>query len=84
MYEQRYSWIDVYLRDTFFVGMRSSQKSESINSFFDGCVNSITPLSEFVGQYAKALQCRRDEEVNEDMWTMRAKPNPCHLHKLEV
>ncbi|GLT33421.1 hypothetical protein SLA2020_080150 [Shorea laevis] len=84
MYDQRYNWIDVYLRDTFFAGMRSSQRSESINSFFDGYVNSMTPLSEFVGQYAKALQCRRDEEVNEDMWTMRAKPNPCHLHKLEV
>ncbi|GKV49141.1 hypothetical protein SLEP1_g55907 [Rubroshorea leprosula] len=60
------------------------QRSESINSFFDGYVNSMTPLFEFVGQYAKALQCCRDEEVNEDMWTMRAKPNPCHLHKLEV
>ncbi|GKV04010.1 hypothetical protein SLEP1_g16228 [Rubroshorea leprosula] len=71
-------------RDTFFAGMRSSKRSESINSFFDGYVNSMTPLFEFVGQYAKALQCHRDEEVNEDMWTMRAKPNPCHLHKLKV
>ncbi|GKV50645.1 hypothetical protein SLEP1_g57346 [Rubroshorea leprosula] len=70
--------------DTFFAGMRSSQRSESINSFFDGYVNFMTSLSEFVGQYAKALQCHRDEEVNEDMWTMRAKPSLCHLHKLEV
>ncbi|GKV13908.1 hypothetical protein SLEP1_g24867 [Rubroshorea leprosula] len=84
MYEQRYSWVDVYLRDTFFAGMRSSQRSESINSFFDAYVNSKTPLSEFVGQYTRALQSWRDQEVNEDMQTMKVKPNPLNLHLIEV
>ncbi|GLT47989.1 hypothetical protein SLA2020_216340 [Shorea laevis] len=84
MYEKRYNWIDAYLKDTFFAGMRSSQRSESINAFFDGYVNSMTPLHEFVSQYSKALQCRREEEENEDLVTMRMKPNFQGMHPLEV
>ncbi|GLT35468.1 hypothetical protein SLA2020_099170 [Shorea laevis] len=64
--------------------MRSSQRSERINAFFDGYVNSMTPLHEFVSQYSKALQCRREEEENEDLVTMRMKPNFQGMHPLEV
>ncbi|GLT59106.1 hypothetical protein SLA2020_319450 [Shorea laevis] len=83
MYEKRYNWIDAYLKDIFFAGLRSSQWNEGINSFFDGYVNSLTPLHQFVEQYWKAVQCRCDLEENEDLWTMRSKPNFQGLHPLE-
>lgn len=44
----REKWISVYNRGTFFAGMNTTQRSESINSFFDHYVNSRTSLREFV------------------------------------
>ncbi|XP_077225004.1 protein FAR1-RELATED SEQUENCE 5-like [Tasmannia lanceolata] len=46
--------------------MPSSQRSESINSLFDGYVNQNTSLVEFLGQYDKALVEQRKAESEED------------------
>lgn len=35
--------------------MESSQRSESTNSFFDGYVNSNTPLSIYIDPYEKEI-----------------------------
>ena len=50
MYKQRHHWIHLDLKDVFFVGMTSSQRSESMNFHFDGYFNSHTTLKEFVKQ----------------------------------
>ncbi|XP_020253917.1 protein FAR1-RELATED SEQUENCE 5-like [Asparagus officinalis] len=64
-------------------GMRSTQRSESINSFFDGYVNSQTQLKEFVTQYEKAVTHRRLSEAHEDFRTLNTKPQ-FHLgHPIE-
>ncbi|XP_052621639.1 protein FAR1-RELATED SEQUENCE 5-like [Lactuca sativa] len=56
MYNQRIHWAKPFLKDTFFAGMTTTGRSESINSFFDGYVNSRTMLNEFVVQYDKAVE----------------------------
>ncbi|GAU46502.1 hypothetical protein TSUD_285840 [Trifolium subterraneum] len=35
LYEERQHWVPVYMKDTFFGGISTTQRSESINSFFD-------------------------------------------------
>ena len=55
MYRLRENWVNAYLKDTFYSGMKTSQRSESINSFFDGFVNSNKKLVEFVHQYNKVV-----------------------------
>ncbi|GAV78327.1 hypothetical protein CFOL_v3_21795 [Cephalotus follicularis] len=47
-----------YMRDTFFAGMSTTQRSESINSFFDKYVGRKTTLKEFVDQYKVGLEDR--------------------------
>jgi hypothetical protein len=42
--------------------MTTTQRSESINSFFDGYVHSSTSLKEFADQYDNALQKRVESE----------------------
>lgn len=61
-----YSWVPAYFKDVFTAGMSSSQRSESINSFFDGYVHAMTPLNEFTVQYDKALKARRKAEKDEE------------------
>ncbi|XP_061366892.1 protein FAR1-RELATED SEQUENCE 5-like [Gastrolobium bilobum] len=73
MYASRYHWAKPYLKDTFFAGMTTSGRSESINAFFYGYVNSNTMLNDFVIQYDKAIKSRRDAEEDEDFKTRNTK-----------
>lgn len=73
IYSLRNHWARAYLKDTFFAGMTTSGRSESINSFFDGYVNSNTLLNDFVVQYDKAITSRREAEEDEDFKTRNSK-----------
>ncbi|XP_020246346.1 protein FAR1-RELATED SEQUENCE 5-like [Asparagus officinalis] len=97
VYKCREHWVPCYLKDTFFAGMRSSQRSESINAFFDGYVNSQTQLHEFVTQYEKATQLhefvtqyekavthRRLSEAHEDFKSLNTKPVMLLGHPIEI
>ncbi|CAJ2657917.1 unnamed protein product [Trifolium pratense] len=66
LFEIRESWIPVYNRSTFFAGMNTTQRSESINSFFDSFVNSTTTLEDFVVKFEKAVNNRYEAEKRED------------------
>ena len=48
MYKLRGQWVNTYLKDIFCAGMTTTERSESINSFFDDLVNVNTKLVEFV------------------------------------
>ncbi|XP_020263305.1 protein FAR1-RELATED SEQUENCE 5-like [Asparagus officinalis] len=84
VYKCREHWVSCYLKDTFFAGMRSSQRSESINAFFDGYVNSQTQLHEFVTQYEKAVTHRRLSEAHEDFKSLNTKPVMLLGHPIEI
>lgn len=64
--------------------MKSSQRSENMNSYFDGYVNSTTPLSQFVEQYDNVVSNRGDKEEDEDLMTMTTQPDVEELHPLEA
>jgi hypothetical protein len=66
LYNIRESWIPVYNRCTFFAGMNTTQRSESINAFFDSFVNSATTLQDFVVKFDKAMDSRFEKERRED------------------
>ncbi|KAJ4809071.1 Protein FAR1-RELATED SEQUENCE 5 [Rhynchospora pubera] len=88
LYEIRHSWIPVYNRTIFFAGMNTTQRSESMHSFFDSFVNNGTTLREFVIKYEKALECRyldeQDEQyVSKYKFTTKAK-SPLELHGATV
>eukprot|EP00262_Sarcandra_glabra_P010905 TRINITY_DN2653_c0_g1_i1.p1 TRINITY_DN2653_c0_g1~~TRINITY_DN2653_c0_g1_i1.p1 ORF type:complete len:655 (-),score=74.16 TRINITY_DN2653_c0_g1_i1:26-1990(-) len=72
LYNSRRQWVPVYLRDTFFAEMFTTQGSEGVGSFFDGYVNSKTNLQVFVTQYEKALDSRYEKEVKADSETMNS------------
>ncbi|XP_020268934.1 protein FAR1-RELATED SEQUENCE 5-like [Asparagus officinalis] len=84
VYKCREHWVPCYMQDTFFAGMRSSQRSESINTFFDGYVNSQTQLHEFVTQYEKTVTHRRLSEAHEDYKSLNTKPVMLLGHPIEI
>ncbi|KAL2348727.1 hypothetical protein Fmac_002727 [Flemingia macrophylla] len=74
IYGDRKQWVPVYLRDTFFAEMSITQRSDSINSYFDGYINASTTLQLFVKQYEKALESRYEKEVKADYDTINTTP----------
>ncbi|KAK2398947.1 protein FAR-RED IMPAIRED RESPONSE [Trifolium repens] len=74
LYGEREHWIPVYMKDTFFGGMSTTQRSESINSFFDKYVSKKTTLKEFVVKYKVALQDREEAERQADFKTWHKQP----------
>lgn len=74
IYSARRQWVPVYLRDAFFAEMSITQRSDSMNSYFDGYVNASTSLSQFFKLYEKALESRNEKEVKADFETMSTPP----------
>jgi len=40
--DERHRWVPCYLKQHFWAGMSTTQRSESMNAFFDGYINSMT------------------------------------------
>ncbi|XP_057511184.1 protein FAR1-RELATED SEQUENCE 5-like [Actinidia eriantha] len=66
LYEEQHRWVPAFVKDNFWAGMSSTQRSESMNAFFDGYVHSNTTLKVFVGQYENALRKKVQKEEAED------------------
>ncbi|CAH9079516.1 unnamed protein product, partial [Cuscuta europaea] len=62
MYNERRRWVPCYLKPYFWAGMSTTQRSESMNAFFDGYVHSKTSLKRFVDQYGRALRNKVEKE----------------------
>ncbi|XP_022871194.1 protein FAR1-RELATED SEQUENCE 9-like [Olea europaea var. sylvestris] len=62
LYENRIRWVPCFLRTTFWAGMSTTQRSESMNTFFNGYVHAKTSLKQFVEQYERALQNKVEKE----------------------
>ncbi|GJY45792.1 FAR1-related sequence 5-like protein [Tanacetum coccineum] len=66
LYAERHRWVSCFVKDIFWAGMSTTQRSESINSFFDKYLNKKTSLKQFVEQYENALRDRAEKENIED------------------
>ncbi|WRX08776.1 FAR1 DNA binding domain - like 4 [Theobroma cacao] len=74
LYEDRKRWVPTFMDDVFLAGMSTSQRSESMNSFFDKYIHKKITLKEFVKQYGAILQNRYEEEAVADFDTWQKQP----------
>ncbi|XP_021753308.1 protein FAR1-RELATED SEQUENCE 6-like [Chenopodium quinoa] len=66
LYEERHMWVPAFMKEHFWAGMKTTQRVESINSFFDGFVNRKTKLYEFPDKYKRAMERRVKAEKEAD------------------
>jgi hypothetical protein len=59
-------WVPAYMKDTFWAGMNTTQRSKNMNAFFDGYVHSQTTLKEFVDEYDDGLRRMVESETCAD------------------
>uniref|UniRef100_A0A2N9IZA1 Protein FAR1-RELATED SEQUENCE n=1 Tax=Fagus sylvatica TaxID=28930 RepID=A0A2N9IZA1_FAGSY len=62
-----------FLNSNFFAGMSSTQRSESMNAFFDGYLHSSTTLKVFVEQFEKAMRNKVEKEILSDFECFKGK-----------
>ncbi len=63
LYEERERWVPAFLNSNFFAGMLSTQRSESMNVFFDDYLHSSTTLKVFMEQFKNALRNKVEKEI---------------------
>ncbi|KAG6704795.1 hypothetical protein I3842_07G150700 [Carya illinoinensis] len=66
LYSERHLWVPAYVRNEFWAGMSSTQRSEGMNAFFNDYVNSKTTLKQFVDQYDNVLRRKIENELAAD------------------
>ncbi|RYR00290.1 hypothetical protein Ahy_B07g088408 [Arachis hypogaea] len=66
LYEDRHIWVPIYLDHHFWVGMRSTQRSENMHSFFNKFITRNSSLIQFVKQYDNCLGSREQAERESD------------------
>ncbi|XP_074301005.1 protein FAR1-RELATED SEQUENCE 5-like [Silene latifolia] len=64
-FQNRHSWVPLYWRDIFCVGMSSTQRSEQTNRFFKTYVNVETTLFKFFDSYQNALRSNDANQAND-------------------
>ncbi|XP_059654102.1 protein FAR1-RELATED SEQUENCE 9 isoform X2 [Cornus florida] len=74
MYNARHQWVPVYMRDTFFGELSTSEGSDSMNSFFDGYVNAATSTQLLIKQYEKGVTSWHEKELKADYDTTNTTP----------
>ncbi|KAK0600697.1 hypothetical protein LWI29_017563 [Acer saccharum] len=79
LYDERRRWVPAFVKDTFWAGMSTTQRSESMHAFFDGYVNSKTTLKQFVEQYENALRDKVEKENLADFNSFNSLV-PCLTH----
>ncbi|XP_041001610.1 protein FAR1-RELATED SEQUENCE 4-like [Juglans microcarpa x Juglans regia] len=83
LYTERSFWVSVNLKGVFWAGMSTTQRSESMNAFFDEYVHSGTTLKEFVDQFDNALRKKVETEMTTDFQSCN-QTIPCvSLFKIE-
>ncbi|XP_021765847.1 protein FAR-RED IMPAIRED RESPONSE 1-like [Chenopodium quinoa] len=66
LHKESHMWVPAYMKEFFWAGMKTTQRVESINWFFDGFVNHNTKLFKFPQKYCIALGKRVRDEVSAD------------------
>ncbi|XP_059445454.1 protein FAR1-RELATED SEQUENCE 5-like [Corylus avellana] len=83
LYNERTFWVPAYLKGVFWAGMRTTQRSESMNAYFDGYLRPSTTLKQFVDQYDVALRKKVENESLADFKSFNTK-FPCVKVQNEV
>ncbi|KAL7263984.1 hypothetical protein ACSBR1_002022 [Camellia fascicularis] len=74
IHRKRDKWAEAYLRGHMFAGMRSTQRVEGMNAYFNMFLEQKVRLYEFVAQYDRALARMRVNEAETESKTENSFP----------
>ncbi|XP_028553412.1 protein FAR1-RELATED SEQUENCE 5-like isoform X3 [Dendrobium catenatum] len=72
VYNIRNKWVPAYLKDSFFAELHTTQRSESINTFFRKNFDTKISLQAFISKFDQAMDNRYEKELQEDFDALRS------------
>ncbi|XP_016191883.1 protein FAR1-RELATED SEQUENCE 5-like [Arachis ipaensis] len=66
LYDERQMWVPIYFQGEFWVGMISTQRSESMHAFFGGYLHCKSGLVQFVHEYDNVLGNKEQKDLEDD------------------
>ncbi|KAH6779067.1 hypothetical protein C2S52_010304 [Perilla frutescens var. hirtella] len=71
LYEDRRKWIPTYMREVFLGGFCTVERSQSVVSCFDKCLQKETTFNKFIDQYKLFLHewCEEEVKAEAEAWS---------------
>ncbi|RYQ86005.1 hypothetical protein Ahy_B10g105657 [Arachis hypogaea] len=66
LFDDRRMWVPIFFKGEFWAAMRSTQRSESMHSFYGNFLHSRTNLVQFVYEYDNVLGIKEQRELEDD------------------
>ncbi|XP_025664680.1 protein FAR1-RELATED SEQUENCE 5-like [Arachis hypogaea] len=66
LYANRRKWVPIFFKSKFWTGMRSTQRSESMHTFYGGYLYCKSGLVQFVHEYDNVLGNKEQKELEDD------------------
>nr|XP_025651934.1 protein FAR1-RELATED SEQUENCE 5-like [Arachis hypogaea] len=66
LFDDRRMWVPIFFKGQFWASMRSTQRSESMHSFFGGYLHCKTSLVQFVHEFDNVLRNKEQKELEDD------------------
>ncbi|KAI0511390.1 hypothetical protein KFK09_012020 [Dendrobium nobile] len=74
LYDGRHFWVPAFLKNIFWAGMSTTQRNQTLNSYFDEYVDSKTSLQQFISLNEIALQDNYEKEAQADLESSHGSP----------
>ena len=66
IYKVKEKWVECFMRDTFTLGMRSTQLSEILNNDLKDHLKSDLDINRFFQHFERSMKVKRDTEINSE------------------
>ncbi|RYR75780.1 hypothetical protein Ahy_A01g000365 [Arachis hypogaea] len=66
LFDDRRMWVPIFFKGEFWAAMKSTQRSESMHSFYENFLHSRTSLVQFVHEYDNVLGIKEQRELEDD------------------
>ncbi|RYQ88597.1 protein FAR1-RELATED SEQUENCE 6-like [Arachis ipaensis] len=66
LFDDRCMWVPIFFKGEFWAAMRSTQRSESMHSFYENFLHSQTSLVQFVHEYDNVLGIKEQRKLEDD------------------
>ncbi|XP_025661867.1 protein FAR1-RELATED SEQUENCE 5-like [Arachis hypogaea] len=71
LFDDRCMWVPIFFKGEFWAAMKSTQRSESMHSFYENFLHSRTSLVQFVHKYDNVLGIKEQRKLEDDAADLR-------------
>ncbi|RYR72290.1 hypothetical protein Ahy_A02g006485 [Arachis hypogaea] len=84
LFDDQHMWVPIFFKGEFWTAMRSTQRSESMHSFYGNFLHSRTSLVQFVHEHDNVLGIKEQRELEDDAADLRGEYTTCMFRDVQI